>query len=155
MAFADFDGDGRLDLVISNNNAGPSLYMNRLNSAGNWVSLTLTGTNSNHSAVGARVHLKAGGKTLYRKVEAGLGFASQGPLNVHIGLGEASSIDALEIHWPNGLVETFNAGQLSNILNCSVAITEGTNRIDPCKQNKEEREEIVPVNAFSHEGMNP
>ena len=125
LAFADFDSDGRLDLVINNNNAPPSLYMNRLKNAGHWVGLSLEGVESNRAAIGAEVVLKAGGKTLYRKVEAGHGFASQAPLAVHIGIGKANAIEAIEVHWPSRRVDRFTEAELEEMLDCMLYLKEG------------------------------
>ena len=55
VAVADFDGDGRLDLVMSNNNAPPTIYRNALRSTGSWCRLALAGPGGKGDAVGARV----------------------------------------------------------------------------------------------------
>jgi hypothetical protein len=112
FAAADFDGDGRLDLAINNNGAPPTFYLNRLAGTGNWVVLALVGTASNRDAVGARVRLTAGGRTLTRVVEAGSGYASQSPHDLHFGLGAAARVEALEIHWPSGRVERIEGPDL-------------------------------------------
>ncbi len=114
MAVADFDGDGRLDLAINNNNAAPTIFRNRLAESGNWLELTLAGS-GNRDAVGARVRVTlsaaggdgdtGGGKTLTRWVEAGSGYASQSAFPLHFGLGEASRVEAVEIVWPSGHVD--------------------------------------------------
>ena len=105
VAIADLDGDGRLDIVMSNNNAPPTIYLNQLRSAGNWTRLTLTGKTCNRDAIGARVQLTATingvRKTMLRQVEAGSSYASQSDFAVQFGLGNATEIDALEILWPD------------------------------------------------------
>ena len=113
MAVADFDGDGRLDLAINNNNARPTLYANRL-AVGNWLRLELVGGDSNRDAVGARVRLTLGdgGKVLTRWVEAGSGYASQSAFPVHFGLGDASRVEAVEIAWPSGAVTSLPGTEL-------------------------------------------
>jgi enediyne biosynthesis protein E4 len=90
VAVADFDGDGRLDLVINNNNETPTLYLNNVSRSGNSLELKLVGARSNRDAVGASVRLSAGGKTMMRQVEAGSGYASQVMLPVHFGLAGAA-----------------------------------------------------------------
>ena len=95
MAVADFNNDGRLDLVMNNNNETPVLYLNNLKKVGNSVELKLVGTRSNRDAIGARVRLTAGGKTMTRQVEAGSGYASQMMLPVHFGLGTATRVDSI------------------------------------------------------------
>jgi len=106
----DLDGNGTLDLVIGNNDAEPTVYLNRVARAGNWLELDLVGTDSNRDAIGARVRVRAGGELLMRQVEAGSGYASQRPLTVHFGLGDAQAVEGIEIRWPSGLTERFVPG---------------------------------------------
>ncbi|MEM7354667.1 MAG: CRTAC1 family protein [Acidobacteriota bacterium] len=104
VATADFNGDGRLDLAINNNNSRPTLYLNRIADAGNWLQLALVGSTSNRDAVGAKVALTFGHRTLTRWVEAGSGYAAQSAYPLHFGLGQAEHVDAVEITWPSGEV---------------------------------------------------
>jgi len=127
VAVADFNGDGRLDMVINNNNETPMLYVNNLRKSGNAVELKLVGTRSNRDAIGAHVRLTAGGKTMMRQVEAGSGYASESMLPVHFGLGDADKIEAVEINWPSGLVQRIEGERLNAALgvNRLVRIEEG------------------------------
>ncbi len=126
VAIADFNGDGKLDLVINNNNAPPTLYLNEVRKGGNSVVMKLEGRMpSNRDAIGAQVRLTIAGKTMMRQVEAGSGFASEMMLPVHFGLGGATRIEAVEIKWPSGLVQKFDAAQTNGWINSQVRITEG------------------------------
>ena len=120
---ADLDRDGRLDLVINNNNNTPTLYMNHFTSPANWVALKLVGNTSNRDAIGARIQLQAGSTTLHRQVEAGSGYASQAMLPVHFGLGSETKIDTVTIHWPSGTVQTLNGALIE--INQQIRIEEG------------------------------
>ncbi len=140
VAVADFDGDGRLDLAINNNNAAPTIYRNRLAASGNWLQLLLAGSSSNPDAVGARVSLTLaadGGqsKTLTRWVEAGSGYASQSDFPLHFGLGEASDVEAIEITWPSGHVDRLNGDDVA--INGRTRIEEGGEmaRISPLSES--------------------
>lgn len=132
VAVADFNGDGRLDLVINNNNATPTLYLNNVKRSGNSVVIKLEGSakelegsmHTNRDAIGAQVRLAIAGKTMMRQVEAGSGFAAEGMLPVHFGLGNANRIEAVEITWPSGLVQKFDSTQTVKWLNSDVDIKE-------------------------------
>lgn len=126
VAIADFNGDGRLDLIINNNNMLPTLYLNEVKKSGNAVELKLEGrAPSSRDAIGAQVRLTSAGKTMLRQVEAGSGFASESMRPIHFGLGSANRIDAVEIKWPSGLVERFDGSQTGGWLNSEVQIQEG------------------------------
>ncbi|HEY7211506.1 MAG TPA: CRTAC1 family protein [Bryobacteraceae bacterium] len=102
VAFADFDNDGNVDLVVANNNDPPLLLRNSGISGRHFVTLRLIGTKSNRDAMGARVTLRTGSVTQIREVAGGGSYLSQSDLRVHFGLGEASKADAVEIAWPSG-----------------------------------------------------
>jgi hypothetical protein len=100
-AFADLDGDGRLDIVINNLDDQPTVMLNR-SVSGHWIALKLVGRASNRDAVGARVTIAAGGKKQVAEVRAGHSYLSQSDLKLHFGLGASTKIDAIEIRWPRG-----------------------------------------------------
>ena len=110
VAAADFDNDGRIDLMVSNANGEPLLYRNTAPPA-NWIELLLEGTKSNRSAVGAQIRIRTAAGTRLYFVNGGNGFASQSSIRVHAGLGEAGSVESVEIRWPAGGVQKLGALQ--------------------------------------------
>jgi hypothetical protein len=122
VAVADFNNDGRLDLVMNANNDTPVLYMNNLTKTGNSIELKLIGTESNRDAIGACVWLTAGGKTMMRQVEAGSGYASEMMLPLHFGLGKAEQVNRIEIRWPSGRVQHLDGEKIT-------ALTKGTRQL--------------------------
>ena len=136
VAIADFDGDGRLDIVINNNDETPTLYLNNLRRSGNAVELRLVGAGgggdnvhvrSTRDALGAVVRLTAGGVTMTRQVEAGSGYASESMRPLHFGLGGADHVDAIEITWPGGHVQRIEGEALAAVgVNRLMTIEEGS-----------------------------
>ena len=106
-AVADFDGDGRLDIVTNNFNDRPYFFANRFPRQ-NYVAFRLTGTRSNRDAIGAVVRLWAGKTVMVRQVNPAGGYLSQSSRVVHFGLGDRSKVDRIEIRWPRGIVQTLD-----------------------------------------------
>jgi hypothetical protein len=104
-AFADIDGDGDLDVVLTQVGGPPLLLRNDQNLGHHWIRLKLVGTKSNRDAIGAWIKVRVNGHTLSRQVMPTRSYLSQSELPVTIGLGDAASFDSLEILWPNGTVQ--------------------------------------------------
>jgi hypothetical protein len=100
-AVADFNGDGRLDIVVNNFNDQPYFLRNQFPRR-NWVEFRLQGTRSNRDAIGAVVRLYANGNVMTRQVQAAGGYLSQSSRTVHFGLGDRESVERVEITWPSG-----------------------------------------------------
>lgn len=75
----------------------------------NWIRLKLTGTKSNHDAIGAWVRARINGKDVWRHVMPTRSYLSQSELPVTIGLGTATAVELLEVKWPNGAVQKVQA----------------------------------------------
>ena len=104
-AIADIDNDGGLDIVINNIDSAPALARNEGAGRGHWVAIQLRGDPSAkcpRDAIGSVVFVTAGGRRVRREVASGRGQMSQSDLRVHIGLGSAAEITALEVRWANG-----------------------------------------------------
>jgi hypothetical protein len=132
LAIGDLWNDGKLSAVVSNMNAPPSLLVNQARANNHWVAFRLTGayptpktseaktgalqspvapavngSKSTRDAIGARIKVKVGGRTLVDEVRSGSSFISNNDMRVHFGLGAATKIDSVEVRWPSGVVETF------------------------------------------------
>jgi hypothetical protein len=102
---ADFWNRGRQDLLISNLDASPVLLRNDVPAAGHWLQIKTIGSKSNRDGFGARVEVTVDGATRSADVRAGSSFESSSDPRVHFGLGAATKVDSIVIHWPSGLVE--------------------------------------------------
>jgi enediyne biosynthesis protein E4 len=103
-ATGDFDGDGRVDLVVNNYNDRAFLWRN-VSPERHWCELRLVGTRSNRDAIGAVVSLTAGGRTQVRQVQAAGGYLAQSSNTLHFGLGDVGVVDKIEIRWPSGATQ--------------------------------------------------
>lgn len=128
LAFGDYNNDGWLDIILANNeneSQTNSVFKNT-GSGKNWLKIKCTGTNSNTSAIGTIIKVRAvvNGNiiTQTRKVEASSGYASQNSLTTHFGLGDAAEILQVQVKWPSGLIENFPGLNINNLHN----LTEGT-----------------------------
>ncbi|MCU1266917.1 MAG: ASPIC/UnbV domain protein [Acidobacteria bacterium] len=111
LAVGDLDGDGRLDVVLNNVDSKPTVLKNVSAAPGHWVSLHLVGDvakKSPRDAIGAIVYLTTGKVRQRQDVVSGGGYASQNDQTLHFGLGTATSIDKVEIKWPDGSMETIS-----------------------------------------------
>jgi hypothetical protein len=101
-AFADYDNDGAVEVLINNQNAPPTLLRQTARTANHWITLKLEGTRSNRSALGAKVRVVAGALVQADEVRSGGSYLSQNDLRLHFGLGGAAMVDRVEIEWPSG-----------------------------------------------------
>jgi hypothetical protein len=106
-AFADFDNDGDVDIVVANNGDPPLLLSNKGGNGRHFLSFKLVGTKSSRDGLGARMWLKAGGITQLREISAGGSYLSHSDLRAHFGLGPSSTAERVEVWWPSGVRQVF------------------------------------------------
>ena len=109
LASGDLDNDGRVDLVLLNQDAPLTFLRNRTEGAGHWLTILLEGTASDRDAVGARVSVEAGGRRLAFVREGGGSYQSSGDPRILVGLGDLGVAEAVEVAWPSGRIDRFES----------------------------------------------
>jgi hypothetical protein len=133
MAVGDLFNDGKIDAVINVMDGHPVLLRNVSADTNHWLELKLVGAGwqtathgpkSPRDAVGATVYVTANGMKQRLDVLSGGSYLSSNDPRPHFGLGQATSVDAIEVHWPSGKVERFTVPGVDRI----VTIAEGTGK---------------------------
>ena len=115
-AVADYDNDGRVDIIVTTIGDRPFLLHNRGKSGNHWLTLDLEGTKSNRDGFGAKVKVAAGGKTHFAESRCAFGFLMQSDRRLHFGLGRATTVDRVEIQWPSKQVQELTNVKVDQIL---------------------------------------
>jgi hypothetical protein len=105
VAFADFDNDGNMDVLINNINDFPTLLKNEGGNRNHWIEIKTVGTKSNRAGIGTRVEVVTGGHAQVDEVRSGGSYLSQSDLSLHFGVGRETKIDLLDLRWPSGMVD--------------------------------------------------
>jgi len=102
-AFADFDNDGRIDVVVTTLDGPVKLFHNITAGAGHWLAIRLRGTRSNRQGLGAVVTVTLpDGRMLYGHATTSVGYASSSEPLVRFGLGPHTGVKQVEVRWPGG-----------------------------------------------------
>src|SRR5512132_373455 len=116
MTIGDYDNDGDLDVLVSNNGGPPLLLRNTGGNRNNWLGLDLVATKSNPAAVGALITWQVGGVKHSRlKMTGGSYLASHDPREV-LGAGPGGKIEAVEIRWPSGKIDKLSSLPINTYL---------------------------------------
>ena len=122
-AIFDLDNDGDLDVVVNDFNSQPQILISNLSERKpiHWVKIVLHGTASNRNGLGAAVRVMAGGRMHYRYNDGKSGYLAQSVLPLYFGLGNAKTIDRIEIDWPSGRKQSLTTDLRQNR---TISITE-------------------------------
>lgn len=105
---ADFDNDGDPDLLVASAGGGAlRLFDNQFNRGNRFLKIKLTGTESNRLAIGSRVTLKIGDKSIIRDLFPRNGCMGLGPVELLVGVGKVDLIDQVTVRWPTGKTEVY------------------------------------------------
>ena len=108
-AFADFDNDGDVDVVVNNVNDAPDLFRLDRTVAAHWIGIELAGRVSNRDAIGALVRILTPEGEQRQEIRGGGSYYSQNDFRLHFGLGSATAIDRVVVRWPNGVEESWKS----------------------------------------------
>jgi hypothetical protein len=111
-AFADFNGDGKIDIVVSSLGEPAEVWENASAGENRWLIVKLRGTKSNRDGIGAKLRL---GKQ-WNLMTSAVGYASSSHTGVHFGLGTAARVEELEIRWPSGTLQTLRDIETNRII---------------------------------------
>ncbi|HEV2117494.1 MAG TPA: CRTAC1 family protein, partial [Terriglobales bacterium] len=109
LAVGDFENKGLLDVVVTQLDGSPILLRNKTAkrpAESHWIAIKTVGRKCNRDGFGARIEVKAGGRTQVQEVRANSSFLSASDPRSHFGLGTATRVDEITIHWPSGTVDT-------------------------------------------------
>ena len=111
-AYADYDKDGDLDILITDNNGPAHLWENELldqsiKPSKNYLRVALRGTKSNRDGIGSLIVLFFEDKKISRRIRSGSSYLSPSEKVATFGLSNFTAVDSLKIYWPSGIVDTF------------------------------------------------
>jgi len=101
-AYADYDRDGDLDVLLTTNHGPAYLYHNDGGNQNNWISIRTRGVKSNRSGIGAIVRIQSAGGRQWSTVRSGSSYCSQSDLAITFGLGRDPVVTSVDVEWPSG-----------------------------------------------------
>ncbi len=120
-AYADIDGDGDLDVLITTNDGPAHLFRNDGGNRNNWIRIRTRGTTSNRDGIGAVVRIESASGKQWNMVRSGSSYCSQSELTLTFGLGKDREVSSINVEWPSGAKQRFD----HVAVNQTVTIEEG------------------------------
>jgi hypothetical protein len=120
-AYGDYDADGDLDVLVTENHGPAHLYRNDGANRNHWLRVKLTGSRSNRNGIGAVVRIESALGKQWNMVRSGSSYCSQSELALTFGLGRDAIVKALEVVWPSGAVQRLKDLQVNRTMEISEA----------------------------------
>ncbi|WP_242131150.1 VCBS repeat-containing protein [Aestuariivivens marinum] len=151
-AYADFDNDGDLDLVINNQSDKASIYRN--NTEANYIKVVLNGNNKNRKGIGAKVFVYANGMQQVKEVYSSRGYQSSVSYNLNFGLGDNTKVDSLKVVWDENKSQTLKDINVNTQIELSFSNSES---IDPIAEKTKNHFENISAESlginYKHESV--
>ena len=125
LALGDYDNDGDLDVLVSNNGQAGELVRNDRTEGHHWLALSLQGVTSNRDGIGSRITVVAGGRAQYAQATGGTSYLSSSDRRIFFGLGSQAKADLVEVLWPSGTVDRLEEVSADQFL----TVKEGAGRV--------------------------
>jgi enediyne biosynthesis protein E4 len=121
MAIGDIDNDGKIDVVVTENNGPAWILRNQTPTHNHWITLKLVGVKSNRDGIGAQIKITTASGDQYSTVTTAGSYQSSSDKRVHFGLGSADVVTQAEIRWPSGVTQVLKNLQVDQILTVTEA----------------------------------
>jgi hypothetical protein len=124
MAIGDIDNDGKTDVIVTENNGPAWILHNETATHNHWITLKLVGVKSNRDGIGAQIKLTTAAGNQYITVTTASSYQSSSDKRAHFGLGSATEVSEIEIHWPSGIRQVLKNLKADQILTVTEASTQ-------------------------------
>jgi hypothetical protein len=125
MAIGDIDNDGKVDVVVTENDGPAWILRNQTPTHNHWITFQLTGVKSNRDGIGAQIQITTAAGSQYATVTTAGSYQSSGDKRAHFGLGSATLVREAEITWPNGITQVLKNLPVDQILIVTEAASPG------------------------------